>query len=152
MMLTSQPQVGFAVHNPSTTAATNVSLRFRVASATARVLSKDEMPSEPSIHRFANLRPAFTLQKKSITVTAHGDFYEVRVDIGTVQPGMTEWGAEGIFVGGLNSFEIPIEVTISADNLRFPVVRSLVIRSAVDSKKVPLSELRQIAARVEANS
>ena len=110
------------------------------------------MPSEPSIHRFANLRPAFTLQKKSITVTAHGDFYEVRVDIGTVQPGMTEWGAEDIFVGGLNSFEIPIEVTISADNLRFPVVRSLVIRSAVDSKKVPLSELRQIAARVEANS
>jgi hypothetical protein len=144
--------VGFAVHNPSTTAATNVSLRFRIASNIARVLSKDEMPNEPSTNRFANLRPAVTFQKKPIAVTAHGDFYEARLDLGTVQPGMTEWSAEDIFIGGSNSFELAIEVTISADNLRFPEVRSLNIRSVVEAEKLPLAELKRIAARVEANS
>jgi hypothetical protein len=144
--------VGFAIHNPSTTAATNVCLRFRIASTTARVLSKDGMPSQPSTDLFGNLRRAHMLQKKPISVTAHGDFYEVRVDIGTVQPGMTEWSPEDIFIGSPNSFEITVEVTISADNLRFPEMRSLGIRSVVESRKLPLSELKKIAMRVEAKS
>jgi len=144
--------VGFSVHNPSTIAATNLCLRFRIPSATAQVLSKDEMPDKPSTNRFSNIRPAPTLQRKSITVTAHGDFHEVRVEIGTVQPGMTEWSLEDIFIGSPNIFELSIEVTISADNLRFPQVRRLTIRSAVERKDLPLSELKRIAARIEANS
>lgn len=144
--------VGFTIHNPSTTAATNVCLRFRIASTNARVLSKDQMPNQPSTDLFGNLRRAQMLQKKPVSVTAHGDFYEVRVDIGTVQPGMTEWSPEDIFIGCPNSFEIVVEVTISADNLRFPEMRSLGIRSVVESRRLPLSELKKIALRVEAKS
>jgi hypothetical protein len=47
--------LGFVVKNPSTVAATNVNLRFRLASTAVQVCSKDEMPSKPSANKFANM-------------------------------------------------------------------------------------------------
>lgn len=141
--------VGFAVHNPSTTAAQNVKLRFRVAADSAEILLKSDMPAEPSTDRFANVRLADLRQNRPVTVSSHGDFREVRVDIGTVQPGMTEWSAEEIYIGGQKPIDLQIEITVSADNLRYPELRNLQIRSSVDVTSLSLPELKRMASKLE---
>lgn len=141
--------VGFTVNNPSTIAAANVNLRFRIASSVAEVRSKEDMPSEPSTNRMARFRPGSPFHKSPVTVSEHGDFYEIRIDIGTVQPGTNEWSADEIFVGGKQPIELPLEVTISADNLRVPEIHALKIRTLVESLNLPLTEIKQIAKRVD---
>jgi hypothetical protein len=143
--------IGFVVNNPSTIAATNVNLRFRISSSVAQVCSKEDMPSKPSTNRLADLRPGSPFHKSGVTVSRHGDFYEVRIEMGTVQPGISEWSTEEIFVGGPHPFELTLEVTISADNLRFPRVQTLRLRGLVESEELPVRELENIAKRVDSD-
>jgi hypothetical protein len=143
--------IGFVVKNPSTVAATNVNLRFRIPSSAVQVCSKDEMPSKPSANKFANLGIGSGFHKSGVTVSRHGDFYDVRIEIGTVQPGIDEWCTEEIFVGGPHAFDLPLEMTLSADNLRFPQVQMLTIKGVVESEDLPVRELTNIAKRFDSD-
>jgi hypothetical protein len=143
--------MGFVVKNPSTVAATNVNLRFRMPSSAVQVCSKDEMPSKPSANKFANMVGRSVFHKSGVTVSRHGDFHDVRIEIGTGQPGIDEWCTEEIFVGGPGGFDVPLEITLSADNLRFPQVQTLTVRGVVESEDLPVRELANIAKRVDSD-
>jgi hypothetical protein len=86
----------------------------------------DQYPFEgatrpPSTDKLSHIRPRSSFHNRRVAVSEHGDFYEVRVGIGTVQPGMNEWSAAEIFIGSSEPFDLTIQMTISADNLRLPV-------------------------------
>ena len=89
--------------------------------------------------------------KSGVTVSRHVDFHDVRIEIGTVQPGIDEWCTEEIFVGGPGGFDLPLEITLSADNLRFPQVQTLTVRGVVESEDLPVRELTNIAKRVDSD-
>jgi hypothetical protein len=143
--------IGFVVKNPSTVAATNVNLRFRVPSSAVQVCSKDEMPSKPSSNKFANMVGRSVFHKSGVTVSRHGDSHDIRIEMGTVQPGIDEWCTEEIFVGGPRAFDLPLEITLSADNLRFPQVQTLTVRGVVESEDLPVREITNIAKRVDSD-
>jgi hypothetical protein len=71
--------------------------------------------------------------------------------MGTVQPGINEWSTEDVFVGGPHPFDLAIEMTISADNLRFPQVQTLRIRGMVESEELSVRELENIAKHVDSD-
>jgi len=54
-------------------------------------------------------------------------------------------------VGGPRAFDLPLEITLSADNLRFPQVQTLTIRGVVQSEDLPVRELTNIAKRVDSD-
>lgn len=136
--------IGFAVHNASTAAANNVVLRMRVSSEFVQVRSRDDMPEEPSRTWLARFRPtAPFLQKSPVAVSLHSDFYEVRIDIGTIQPGITEFSPESIFLGAPKPFDLSLEAVLSGDNVRIPIIETLAIQAQIESREVSISELRK---------
>lgn len=136
--------IGFAVGNSSTAPATNVVLRMRIASASVEVRSQDEMPDEPSKVWLARLRPqASFLRKSPISVSHHGDFYELRIDIGTIQPGITEFSPEPIFISSPEPFDVNLEAVLSGDNVNIPIVQKIRIKAQVELRKISISDLEK---------
>jgi Putative DNA-binding domain len=136
--------IGFAVRNASTAAAINVVLRMRVSSEFVEVRSQEDMPEEPSRTWLARIRPAAPfLPKSRVTVSNHSDFYDVRIDIGTIQPGITEFSPEPIFLGAPEPFDLSLEAVLSGDNVRVPIVETLAIQAQSESREISISDLRK---------
>jgi len=136
--------IGFAVRNASTAAAINVVLRMRVSKEFVEVRSRDDMPEEPSRTWLARFRPAAPfLQKSPVAVSLHSDFYEVRIDIGTIQPGITEFSPESFFLGAPKPFDLSLEAVLSGDNVRIPIIETLAIQAQIESREVSISDLRK---------
>jgi Putative DNA-binding domain len=138
--------IGFAVGNSSTAPATNIILRLRMASASVEVRSQDEMPDEPSKVWLARLRPqAPFLHKSPITVSHHG-FSEVRIEVGTIQPGITEFSPEPLFIGSAAPFDISLEAVVSGDNVNIPIVQRMRIKAQIEFRDVSISDLKKFGS------
>ena len=109
--------IGFAVVNSSTAAAINVVLRMRIPSAFVEVRSQDDMPDE------------------------------VRIDIGTIQPGITEFSPEPIFIGSPESFDISLEAFLSGDNVSIPIVQTIRVKAHVEPRKISVGDLKTFARK-----
>jgi len=79
------------------------------------------MPDQPSKVWLAGVRPRTPFfQKSPISVSHHGDFYEARIDLGTIQPGITEFSPKPIFIRAPKPFDISLESVLSGDNVNIP--------------------------------
>lgn len=137
--------IGFAVENSSTAPAVNVVLRMRIPSASVEVRSQHDMPDEPSKVWLARLRPhASFLQKSPISVSHHGHFYAVRIEFGTIQPGMTEFSSAPIFIGSPKPFDLSLDAVLSGDNVSIPVLQKIRFKAQVESRQLSVSDLKRI--------
>jgi hypothetical protein len=137
--------IGFAVENSSTAPAINVVLRMRIPSTSVEVRSQDDMPDEPSRVWLARVRSyASFLQKSPISVSHHGDFYAVRIDLGTIQPGITEFSSAPIFIGSPKPFDLSLDAVLSGDNVTIPILQKIRFKAQVESRQLSIADLKSI--------
>jgi len=136
--------VGVAVMNPSTTVAEEVVVTLELEAAGISVLGEHNKPSLPSTDRMPQIHPIRPHQAQRVEVSRFGEIYEVRVHIGTVQPGTTGWSVEPFYIGARQTNSIEAQVSISANNLRVPVSGIATISIEAMSRKVEVSDITAI--------
>jgi hypothetical protein len=130
--------VGVAVTNASPTAAEEVCVTLELdAEVDLVVLDESDIPSEPSTDRMPAIRSAAFLRDQRVHVGRYGDKYEVRIQIGTVQPRTTQWSLAPFYIGAFHPMTVVARIQISANNLRAPITLDAEISIAV--KRVYMS-------------
>jgi hypothetical protein len=112
--------VGVAITNASPTVAEEVwvTLDLDVA-ADLVVLDESDTACEPSTYWVPPIRPANRDQR--VHARRYGDKYEVRIQIGTVQPGTTQWSHEPFYIGARRPMVVAARIQMTANNLRAPI-------------------------------
>ena len=82
------------------------------------------------------LHPALA---RSTHVSLYGLRYEIKVDMGNIQPGQIAYSAQPFYLCSTSEAEVVVEATISANNLRSPItvpltvaLRPRVVRGSID--------------------
>ena len=80
------------------------------------------MPPRPLLNWFPFVSsPTSGGHTVDIDVRQYGEKFEVRAELGSVQPGTTAWSHDIFYVGARGSLTAKAEVMISADNLKVPI-------------------------------
>jgi hypothetical protein len=133
--------LGVAVTNSSPTAAEEVWVTLELDTAADMVvLDESDIPSKPSTDRIAAIRPAMFQGERRVCVDRY-DKYEVRVQIGTVQPGTTQWSHEPFYIGARRPMEAVARIQVSANNLRAPIAFDAGIDIEVERVSVSLDDI-----------
>jgi hypothetical protein len=138
--------VGFAVENSSTAPAFNVVLRMRIQGGQVEVRDEDDMPNEPARSWLTRVGPLPARWRQTdVRVSHRGDFFEVRIGLGTIQPGISEFSAAPIFIGSPESYDINVDAILSGDNVKIPVVQKMHFKAQVEKRKFSVKDLKQLA-------
>ena len=115
--------VGLAISDESPTVAEEVWVTLDLdAAADLVVMDESVTACEPSTYWTPAIRPANRDQR--VHVGRYGDKYEVRIQIGTVQPGTTQWSHEPFYIGARQPMAVVARIQMTANNLRAPIVLS----------------------------
>jgi hypothetical protein len=137
--------ISIAVTNSSTTSAEAVLVTLEVSSLSpAELAGEDDLPVRPS--RSAMNMGAFPSQHpKQISVEHYDAAQEVRINMGDVHAGRTEYCKESFYITGDEAATVSVKVTISAKNLRIPVTSSVTISIVPTAVKLSVDEIVRIA-------
>ena len=140
--------VGFAVTNKSTVVAENVCLTIEVG-IDSGLLAADEssIPDQPSDSSMPVIKAAMLHRDRAIRAERFGDRYEVRVAIGTVQPGITQWTSESLYFGAKSAITTPVNIRVSANNLQAPLEIPATVRVEIDHQQLSTAEIKNAAER-----
>src|ERR1017187_1276392 len=135
--------VGLAITNSSATVAHGVLLTFEFdASSGISVLDDAERPATPSKRRgFGAIRPRTPARDRDIQVGRHGDVIEVRMELASIQPGVTAWSRNVFHVGAQKSVSVQARANISAHNLPSPLSFDINISVHAEIHQIGLKEL-----------
>lgn len=135
--------VGVVVHNQSRVAAVNAVLTLRFPSSGVFAVDGGSFPAEPSTMRvpaLGGLGP-----QSSVTATRYGDHYEVRVELGTIPPGLSAWAEEPFFLGSRESMELAVAVTISAENVPEPIRQCGTLEILTEQRDADIAKIIELA-------
>lgn len=136
--------VAVAVDNTATSLAEDVRIKITIGGRAITVRSEDQMPDQPTSDRIS-ARIARRITPSTTSVLRFGDTYEVSMRVGNVQPGTTVWVPDPFFIGARQDIVVPGTVQISANNLRIPVVFETRFSIRVESQKLSVTQVRDIA-------
>ena len=138
-------RVGFALENSSTAAAISVVLRIQFHSELLIIRDEDDMPEKPARNPLTRVFLPARGPQTGVRVSQRGDFYDVRIEFGTIQPGITEFSGAPIFIGVSESFDVTVDAILSGDNIKIPISHQIRFTSELEERKLTLAELRKIA-------
>jgi len=137
--------VGIAVTNSATTSAEAVLVTLEVSSLSpAELADEHDLPTPPSPSAM-DVRAFPSRHPKHISVEHYDALQEVRVNIGEIHAGRTEYCKESFYVTGDEAATVSMKITISAKNLRIPVTSSVTISIIPTTLKFSVDEIVQIA-------
>jgi hypothetical protein len=102
-------------------------------------MDESDTPAEPSTFASPAIRPA--LRDQRVRAGRYGDRYEVQMQIGTVQPGRTEWSDEPFYIGARQPVTAEARIQIFANNLRAPVSITGEIQIDTQSMEVSVEDI-----------
>jgi hypothetical protein len=138
--------IGFAVENSSTAPALNVILRMRIPGDLVEIRDEDDMPDKPARTWLTRVGPTPSRWRQTeVQVSPRGDFFEVRIGLGTIQPGVTEFSKAPIFIGSPESYDITVDAMLSGDNVKIPVVQKVRFRAQVEKRECTAKDLMELA-------
>jgi hypothetical protein len=138
--------LGVAVTNTSSTVAEDVWVTLSVAAAADLVLmDESEIPFEPSTIWEPPCRPVN--RDRCVQVGQYGNTFEVRIRIGTVQPGTTQWSDESFYIGGREPMTAVARIQITANNLRAPVTLNAAIEIKVKRLRARMKDITSFGAK-----
>jgi hypothetical protein len=114
--------VSLGVSNSSEGLAEAVVITIRADSASKiQVADEDDFPDRPSRYGGPLGRITHPPLACSTRVALYGSHYEIKIDIGNVQPGQTAYSTQPFYLSSEADLDITLEATISANNLRSPL-------------------------------
>lgn len=136
----------FAVENVGEATAQDVRMKVRVndPASALTMISWESFPSVPqssyshldNLHNISRSAPAYDYLVERV-----GDDCIAEVRAEKVQPKSTHWFFEPVYFGGAVPGDYPMEVTLFADNLSSPIVRTITVSLAVEARKVSLQDI-----------
>ena len=112
--------VSLAVTNSSQALAESVLITIKVDAATGiQIGDADDLPDFPS--RFSQRLPHPPMAHSTL-VDLYGPTYEIKVDVGNVQPGRPAYSAQPFYLSSICDIALAIDATISANNLPSPII------------------------------
>jgi hypothetical protein len=139
------PPVRLAVSNSSEELAESVVITIKLESAPSlQACDEDGFPDYPSRHSYSmkSLHPALA---RSTSVALYGSQYEIKVDIGNIQPGQSAYCAQPFYLSSTVEADIELEATISANNLRSPISVPLSVALRPRTVEVSVAQIVQFA-------
>ncbi len=134
--------LGVAITNVSPTVAEEVWVTLELDTVEGMVvLDESDTPSEPSTDTISAIRLASVRRDQRVHVARYGDKYEVRIQIGTVQPGTTQWSDEPFYIGAHHGMTVIARIQISANNLRAPIALDAEIGIEVKRMQMSLTDI-----------
>jgi hypothetical protein len=139
--------IGIAVTNSATTSAEAVLVTVEISSLSPAYLADEgDMPTQPS-RSAMDMGHLVSRHPKQISAEHYDAVQEVRITMGEVHAGRTEYCKESFYVTGDEAATVSMRVTISAKNLRIPVTSSVTIDIAPTTVKFSVDEIVQIAKK-----
>lgn len=143
--------LGVVVANASPTVAEEVCVTLELdATGGLVILDESDAPSKPSTNTMPTIRPASLQRGQCVHARRYGNNYEVRIQIGTVQPGTTQWSHEPFYIGALHPMTAVARVQISANNLRTPITLRTEIEIQVKRVHVSVEDVASLCKSSEA--
>lgn len=137
--------VSLAVSNSSEELADAVVITIKADSASQiRVADEDSFPDRPSRLR-ALFRTSHPPLARSTQAAVYGSHFEIKVDIGNVQPGQTAYSAQPFYLSSEADLDITLGATISANNLRFPITVLLNVALRPEVVEVSVAQIVKFA-------
>jgi hypothetical protein len=135
--------IGFCVSNSSTTFADTVVVTLELESSDlVVVIEESDLPAFPSCNNFSQIAHHLGPHGGRLTtIGAYGQTLEVKVQIGNVQPGRTEYSAEPLFISSEVACGVSMKATISANNLRLPVSSTIEIKITPLPRDVTVAQI-----------
>lgn len=139
--------VGLAVTNPSSTVAEQVVVTLEIDNAEGlSVLDRTDMPPPPLPNLFPwASSPMPGGHTVDVEVHLYGQKFEIRAELGSVQPGTTAWSHDAFYIGARESRTAIAKVTISADNLRVPVMLTAEIVIETTPQRLDVQDIINLA-------
>jgi hypothetical protein len=136
-----QCPIGAAVTNVSPIVAEEVlvTLELNIAPDFV-VLDENDTPVKPS-KWIGSFRPANKDQR--VHVGRYGDNYEVRCQMGTVQPRTTQWSQEPFYIGARNPMTVSARIQMAANNLPTPITLDAQIEIQVNRRPISEDDFRK---------
>jgi hypothetical protein len=138
--------VGVAVTNTSSAAAEEVWATLSLdAAPDLVVVDESETPCEPSTCWQPPGRPFD--RDRCVQVARYGNTFEIRIRIGTVQPGTTRWSDEPFYIGARQPMTAVARAEVTANNLRAPVTLDAAIEITVGRVRASVKDITNIGAK-----
>jgi len=118
-----QCPVGVAVSNSANAVAEAVVVTIKSAQP---IILEPDLPHYPA-RQHPDFAPRLRRIASEPTVGCYASVYELRVPIGNIQPGITEFSSEPFYVTSTVAETVTMEVTISADNLSKPISLTIAV-------------------------
>jgi hypothetical protein len=137
--------IGVAVTNSATTSADAVLVTLEVSSLSpAELAGEDDLPTPPS-RSAMNMNAFPSRYAKQVSVAHYDATQEVRISMGEIHAGRTEYCKESFYVTGDESATVSMKVAVSAKNLRIPVTTHVEISIVPTTIKLSVAEVVQFA-------
>ncbi|WP_052200752.1 helix-turn-helix domain-containing protein [Terriglobus sp. TAA 43] len=133
--------VGFSVANVSGKIAHNVILRMKVSSSEIELRCADDIGKKPSTRRNLVAKVLRFSDRNGVEVQKRGDFFDVKIKMGSIQPGVTEFSKEPIFFACCVSKTFEFSVAVAADNLMSPQQQKFTVNFTGEKVETPLDQL-----------
>ncbi len=134
--------VGLTVFNPAGTTAEEIVVTINMEAADGlTVLDADEKPPLPSPGWNMPHVPLARRYAGRVDVSKFGSRFEIRTELGNLQPGTAAWSKDSFYVGARIPQTVKADVAISANNLRTPMTMKAEIEIEVALEPLQISEM-----------
>jgi hypothetical protein len=143
--------IGVAITNSATTSAEAVLVTMEVRClCPADLADEADLPIPPArsamTAHMGHLGPSHNRQ---ISVEHYDAIQEVRIKMGEVHAGRTEYSKGSLYVTGDEAATVSMKVTISAKNLRIPVTSSVTIHIVPTALKLSVQEVVKLSKTID---
>lgn len=145
-------RTNFLVSNTGHSVAHDVRLRFAVERFHNRVLLADasQMPTPPPVTMAPRI--PYVGAGPDVHVQRAPDRWIVEAELGKIQPRGVSHTVDGLYVGAKEELDLPLTITISADNLPVPRTQQLFVRIRPESKRIGVHDLLELLSSQKCNN
>jgi hypothetical protein len=135
--------VSLAIANSSQVLAESVIVTMKVDAKTSiEAADADYLPDFPTRIGIPLTHPPLA---RSTHVTTYGSLYEIKVDLGNIQPGRITYSEQPFYLSSKSDLDAVLEATISADNLPSPINVPLNIALRPTIQNITVREIIEFA-------
>lgn len=134
--------VALAVSNPSPTVAEEVIVVMSIDAVPGlKVVDGADAPHEPSKSTFGSIPPGVYQRGRAVSVARYGELFEIKAEIGTVQPGTTRWSPGSFYIGAQSPMIVAARIVISANNLQVPISLTAEMNISTRSQAIGMQDI-----------
>jgi hypothetical protein len=142
--------LGFAIKNASSSPAEEVHVVLSINVEEGLIVrDAQDAPETPSTVFVPKIRGALVERGPTVHVERFGKTYEIEAEVGTIHPRTVRWSVEKFYIGATRRLTTIVRVTVSANNLRIPMVLEAEFDIEVETLDLAANQIVRFAKKLD---